>query len=66
MLSARARVFIAVTEAGAAEPRSRAVAAEGAVGADRPVAVRVCSPWGIPLARATVGKDRNWVRRQLR
>jgi hypothetical protein len=58
--------FIAVTEAGAAESLSHAVAAEGAVLAGRLVAVRLCSPWGIPLARATVGKPGDWVRRRLR
>jgi hypothetical protein len=66
MLSAGARVFIAVTEAGAAESLSHAVAAEGPVLTGRLVAVRLCSPWGIPLARATVGKTGDWVRRQLR
>jgi hypothetical protein len=66
MPAARAQVFSAVSEAGAAEPLSHAVAAEGAVLAGRPVAVRVCTPAGIPPARATVGKDRYWVRRQLR
>ena len=48
--------FIAVTEAGAAESLSHAVAAEGAVLAGRPVAVRLCRPWGIPPTTATRGR----------
>ena len=65
MLSARARVFIAVTEVGVAEPLSD-VAAEAAVLAGHLVAVRVCSPCGIPPAGATAGQTCDWVRRQLR
>jgi hypothetical protein len=66
MPAAAAQAFTGVTQAGAAARLSYAVSAEGAVLAGRPVAVRVCSPWGIPLARATVGKTGDWVRRQLR
>jgi hypothetical protein len=57
--------FIAVIEADAGEP-PHAVAAEGAVLAGRPVAVRLCRPWGIPPTTATRGQTCDWVRRRLR
>jgi hypothetical protein len=59
-------VVASVIEAGVAEPRSHAVAVEGAVLAGRAVALRLCSRLGFSPVRATVGKDRDWVRRQLR
>jgi hypothetical protein len=66
MQAATAQGFTAATVAGAAAPRSHAVAAEGAVLASRPVAVRLCSQSGIPPTRATTGKTCDQVRRQLR
>jgi hypothetical protein len=66
MRAATAPGFTALTEASAAAPRSHATAAEGAVLAGRRVAVRVCSPSGIPARQATAGKTCNWVRRRLR
>jgi hypothetical protein len=56
MLSARARVFIAVSEAGGAERVSRVAALEGAVLAGRPVVVRVCSLWGSRQPRRLWGR----------
>jgi hypothetical protein len=66
MPAARAQAFTAVTDCGAAAPRSQAMAAEGAVLAGRRVAVRLCSPSGIPARQATAGKTCDWVRRRLR
>ena len=66
MPAARAQVFSAVTDGGAAAPRSHAMAAEGAVLASRRVAVRLCCPPGIPRGRRPRGKTCDWVRRRLR
>jgi hypothetical protein len=57
MPAARAQLFTAVTDGGAAAPESQAMAAEGAVLASRRVAVRLCCLSGFSRAGATAGED---------
>ena len=52
---AAAQAFIRVIEAGAAESLPYAVAAERAVLAGRPVAVRLLQPVGVPASRGDRG-----------
>jgi hypothetical protein len=65
MSAARAQAFTAVTDGGAAAPRSQAMAAEGAVLASGRVAVRL-QPVGDPVRPGSAGKICDWVRRRLR
>jgi hypothetical protein len=66
MPAARAQVFTAVTEAGAAAPLSHAVAAEGAVLCQPPRRGASLLPVGDPARQATAGKTCDWVRRRFR
>ena len=66
MPAAAAQAFRGVGGAGAEAPRSHATVPEGAVLASLAVAVRLCSPSGIPSTTVTRGQTCDWVRRQLR
>jgi hypothetical protein len=65
MPAARAQAFTAVTEAGAAAPRSHGTAADGAVLAGRRVAVGL-QRVGDPADRGDHEEDLRLVRRLLR
>jgi hypothetical protein len=63
MPAARAQAFTAVTDCGAAAPRSQAMAACACQPPRRGASLQ---PVGDPARQATAGKTCDWVRRRLR